>query len=1291
MVAMHAGEIIEERYQLIDRFAEGGMGAVFRARDVVTGQLVAVKALLDQAHEARFVREAKLLAELRHPGIVRYLGHGVARSGEHYLVMEWIEGEELAARLERGPLSIEDAVALAARVAGALGVAHALGVVHRDLKPSNVLLAAGRVDAPMLIDFGVAFNATKSRNTRTGLVVGTPWYMAPEQARGTKDIDARADVYSLGCVLFECLTGHTPYEGDHAVAVLAKILLEEPPRLRSLLGTAPPELDALVARMLSKSAAERPIDGSQAASLLAACATAPATEPREPAFSAALTSEEQRVVHVLLASSEEAAADSIGQTLAPAGAPLELRAFSARHGVAIERLADGSMVGALTGDGASQQRAARAVRAALSLAQLSGGARVVVASGMARMRGRLPVGSAVDAAAVLAETARAAGERGVFVDAVTADLVGSAVRFEQRGDLREAVFGAADPLIERAGIFVGRDAELAALVKLFEHVSTARTLAIALVVAPPGAGKSRLASELVARLGAQRSADDVWSSSCDELSRDSSLSAAAQLALAGLRTSAADSPAVRRQQLELGLPDAALPDAAAAREFIGELIGAEAIAPPSAALRAARAAPAAMADQLSRAFAEVVRAAASGRPLVVLIDDFQWCDRASLRLFEGALRELASCGILLVVLARPEVDEHLVGAFEGLAVERMVLAPLPRRAAERLVREQLGREAPHAVVAKLLDLGGGNPLFLDELVRSVRAGRAPEALSGTVLTAVTVRIGSLGADARRVLRAASVLGSAFDASAVASLLSGGAEVRSVEAALVALTALEFLVGEGTDPLARRWSFRHKVLRDAAYATLTDDDRALGHRLAAEWLRTTGTANHAAVARHAELGGALELAAAAYVRAAALGLESSDFAGARARAADARRVGAHGALLGEVETIVAECGTWLGDFADVAAASDRAMALVEEGSPMWFRAVKHRVAACARLGDRQAVLRITEAIRSATPTAGSLDPKIAALCTATTFLPLQGEARMAREILDAIELQVMAIAERSPHIVAKFVASRAILAIACGDLGAYLSSLRQSATLYELAGDRRNALSQHGNVVHALVELGDYAAAIVEANRVIEQAARLRLPNLVALAQQNLGYATVLSGHIADGQVLLASALATFTEHGHKRMLGGTLIYMALSELLRGDVAEASRYADKALAALVDAPPLRAYALAVSAMASLGTGDAEGGYSRAEEAMALLDSLGGVDSGESEILLAAARAAVASKRFDRADEVLRRARDRLASRSGRLGPEDRPRFLATATHASLLQLADARLAPRPPPPQGSATK
>jgi len=556
---------------------------------------------------------------------------------------------------------------------------------------------------------------------------------------------------------------------------------------------------------------------------------------------------------------------------------------------------------------------------------------------------------------------------------------------------------------------------------------------------------------------------------------------------------------------------------------------------------------------------------------------------------------------------------------------------------------------------------------------------------------VTVRLGSLGADARRVLRAASVLGSAFDAAAVASLLSGGAEVRSVEASLVALTGLDFLVGDGADPPARRWSFRHKVLRDAAYATLTDDDRALGHRLAAEWLRTTGTANHAAVARHAELGGALELAAAAYVRAAALGYESSDFAGARARAVDARRVGAQGALLGEVETIVAESGTWLGEFADVAAAAARAMALLGEGSPMWFRAAQHGLAACARLGDRQAVLRMTQAIRSATTAAGDLDSKLAVLCTATTFLPLQGEARMAREILDAIELQVMAIAERSPHIVAKFVASRAIAALAGGDLGGYLSNLRQAVKLYESVGDRRNALAQRGNVVHALVELGDYAGAIAEANRVIEQAARLRLPNLVALAQQNLGYATALSGQIAEGQALLALALATFTEQGHKRMLGGTLIYTALSELLRGDVAEASRYADKALAALADAPPLRAYALAVSAMASLGTGDAEGGYSRAEEAMAVLDSLGGVDSGESEILLVAARAAVASKRFDRADEVLRRARERLASRSGRLGPEDRARFLATATHASLLQLADARLAPRPPTPQGSATK
>ncbi|HEX7841858.1 MAG TPA: serine/threonine-protein kinase, partial [Kofleriaceae bacterium] len=181
---MRPGERLGERFEIEQPIGIGGMGTVFRARDPISGQMVAVKVLSDeQSHlTERFTREAKVLAELSHPGIVRYISHGVTPAGELFLVMEWLDGEILKARLERGPLTVSEAVTLATRVAEALGAAHARGVVHRDLKPSNLLLPGGRIDQVKVLDFGIAQREGRSQLTQTGTLLGTPGYMAPEQA-----------------------------------------------------------------------------------------------------------------------------------------------------------------------------------------------------------------------------------------------------------------------------------------------------------------------------------------------------------------------------------------------------------------------------------------------------------------------------------------------------------------------------------------------------------------------------------------------------------------------------------------------------------------------------------------------------------------------------------------------------------------------------------------------------------------------------------------------------------------------------------------------------------------------------------------------------------------------------------------------------------------------------------------------------------------------------------------------------------------------------------------------------
>ena len=204
MIALEPRTLFAGRFEIERMAGSGGMGAVYCARDLHTEDRVAIKLMHGDAAGAvnaeRFIREARLLAELRHPGIVAHVAHGQAADGRRWLAMEWLDGEDLAQRLARGPLAIADAVRLVRRASEALQVAHGVGVVHRDLKPSNLFLVGGRTDQVKLLDFGVARRGAASQAmTGTGLIVGTPEYMAPEQARGEADV--RSDVYALGAVI----------------------------------------------------------------------------------------------------------------------------------------------------------------------------------------------------------------------------------------------------------------------------------------------------------------------------------------------------------------------------------------------------------------------------------------------------------------------------------------------------------------------------------------------------------------------------------------------------------------------------------------------------------------------------------------------------------------------------------------------------------------------------------------------------------------------------------------------------------------------------------------------------------------------------------------------------------------------------------------------------------------------------------------------------------------------------------------------------------------------------------
>ncbi len=252
---------LAERYRVERELGAGGMATVYLARDLKHDRDVAIKVLEPELGAVlggeRFLSEIRTTARLQHPHILPLLDSGDA-GGLLYYVMPLATGETLRARLTRErQLPIDDAVRIAREAADALGYAHTLGIIHRDIKPENILLQGGHA---LVADFGIALavqSAAGSRMTQTGLSLGTPQYMSPEQAMGERTIDARSDIYSLGAVTYEMLTGDPPFAGSSVQAIVAKVLSEKPTPVRTLRDTVPPSVEHAVLTALAKLPADR--------------------------------------------------------------------------------------------------------------------------------------------------------------------------------------------------------------------------------------------------------------------------------------------------------------------------------------------------------------------------------------------------------------------------------------------------------------------------------------------------------------------------------------------------------------------------------------------------------------------------------------------------------------------------------------------------------------------------------------------------------------------------------------------------------------------------------------------------------------------------------------------------------------------------------------------------------------------------------------------------------------------------------------------------------------------------
>ncbi|WP_437825653.1 protein kinase domain-containing protein [Sorangium sp. So ce1153] len=862
---MREGTLVAGRFEVHRLAASGGMGMVYRATDQLTGRPVALKVAPPEL-AARFRREARLLEAVQHPLIVQHIAHGTSDDGALWLAMEWLDGVTLGERLEEGALPVADALLVAHQIAEALAAVHALGITHRDLKPSNVLLRDGRVDGVVLLDFGVARAAASTTLvTEASSLVGSLGYVAPEQARGDAEVDARADVFALGVLLFECVAGQRPFAADDPLAEMCRILLEEAPRLADRRPDVPTPIDELVARLLAKDPAARPADGRAASAALAETRALLARAPGEggDGAPASVTGDERRLISVVLvdvgvADPEPASDRGVERVVAeiaeafggdrvrlPGGTRMVIlssqtdEVFSGRGG-------SGTMV--------AFDLAARAAQCALAMKARLPGRPVALATGRAQVGERLPAGDVIDRAVAALREA----EGDVRIDEVTAGL--AAPRFEVSGDgpsfLLKGEREGSEPegtLLGRVTAFVGRDREIAMLRGLFEQSADEPVARAALVLGEAGIGKTRLRNEVVRAVREGDARASVYVARGDPLGAGAPFGMLGEIVLAAAGCLPGEPIEARRakiRELVARAAPAPLDDARRVAWSLGEIAGTP-FDDPDPELHAARGDAVAMGDQARRAVLDWLTARCEAGPVVVVLDDMHWSDHASVAVLDEALQALSDRPLLVLGFARHSVMETFPGLWVQRGVQHIKLGPLSPRAAERLVRSVFGEELAPVEVARLVEHADGHPFFLEELMRARAEGRSD--LPPTVVALMHARIEALPAEARRTLRAASLFGGSFWTEGVRQLLGAGTSAESLDRWLKSLLSEELVARRGASryPGHEELTFRHALVRDAAYGMLTDGDRAAGHRAAARWLRSVGETDERVLGEHAE--------------------------------------------------------------------------------------------------------------------------------------------------------------------------------------------------------------------------------------------------------------------------------------------------------------------------------------------------------------------------------------------------------------------------------------------------------
>ena len=931
----------------------------------------------------------------------------------------------------------------------------------------------------------------------------------------------------------------------------------------------------------------------------------------------------------------------------------------------------------------ARDQAVQAARCALIMQRENPDAVIALATDREIVHLNRVVGEVIDKAVTLlrqAEASNLRAQNGIVVDKVTVSMVATHFEIWKSHGGNLALLGqermaSACSLLGRASPFMSREAELRTLRSTLKDCIDEESVQVCVVTGAAGIGKTRLADEFLSKLYKEENFEfAVWSAQGDTMRSGSPLYLMADMLCRRVGISDRERPDVCWTKLMAFVSQyVGEGDNERICAFLGQLLGLSSPGPEHPQLVMARSAPHLMADQIRRALVDMISAVATSFPLLILIDDLQWVDRASLEVLDRVMHNVDGCPFAVVAFGRPELKNVHPKLWHKHKISEIYLGRLSRRAAKKMVRRALGDERYADCADAIINQADGNPFFLEELIRSVDTGG--EELPNSIVAMVQTRLSALEPDARRILRAASIYGARFWRGGVMSLV--GQEVV-VDDCLMDLVEREMLIAHPLSRLAgeTEYEFRNELLRRCAYDMLTEQDRRLGHRLAGSWLESAGESDARFLAHHFERGGAASEALMRYIEAADNALHRGDLDVAIDMAGRGIKCGAQGEELGKLRRIQMENQVWRGHTSAAAKLGIEALQLVPSLSRIWYDIAGEVAIAWGKMAKLDMVQGLTDKLLTADEPTDNAVGRLGAMVKVAQTLFAHGRNVSGERLLAVVEREVKLLREHDLVLRANIHFCRALRADAAGDRVTVLTEVDACSACFEQIGDMRQACLHRANAGYARMELGLFAEAETILRSAVAMAAPLALDMPAHLARQNLALVLAHLGAIDEALDVQQVAGAFFAEQGDRRMAALSCLYRAKILLIardyRATVDEARTVVDRE----PEDSPLRAFGLALICQAELQQDQVTGALIHGREAMQLLDKLGHIVNGEMLVRLSYAESLAANDEMSTATAAILTAREQLLMRAAGIQRAAwRTRFLESVPeHGRIMRLA-----------------